>query len=148
MQQVTRGLVNCRLSSLSNPSFSCAISAFVLSKLTTYRTPKITAPSEWTHLTGLDLADPHFAGGSRIDLLLGADVYAQLILEALRRGPLNAPVAQRTKLGWIFTGKLSLRNHKLPPIHHRHCTVLRRIFWGSAYNVSGYKRRLQVQGHC
>lgn len=58
----------------------------------------------WAHLEGLQLADSHFATAGRIDLLLGADVYANIVLEGLVKGPADAPIAQRTALGWIIFG--------------------------------------------
>ena len=59
---------------------------------------------DWVHLTGLELADPYYAVPGAVDCIFGADLYLSLILEGLRIGAAQAPVAQQTKLGWILTG--------------------------------------------
>ncbi|XP_046963315.1 uncharacterized protein LOC124532456 [Vanessa cardui] len=44
---------------------------------------------------------------NKIDLLLGAEVYCQIITEGLMRGPPGTPIAQNTRLGWILSGQAS-----------------------------------------
>ena len=48
---------------------------------------------DWVHLTGLELADPYYAVPGAVDCILGADLYPSLILEGLRIGAAQAPVA-------------------------------------------------------
>ena len=54
-----------------------------------------------------ELADPEFLSCRKVDLLLGAEVYSQIILEGLIHGPPRTPVAQATTLGWILTGPIT-----------------------------------------
>jgi len=57
-------------------------------------------------LEGLQLADPSFSKPGPIDIILGADVYGQLIEEGVIKGPINSPIAQKTKFGWIISGPI------------------------------------------
>ncbi|XP_075991280.1 uncharacterized protein LOC142986629 [Anticarsia gemmatalis] len=41
-----------------------------------------------------------------IDLLLGADIYSELILNGVIRSDKSYPIAQQTKVGWILCGKV------------------------------------------
>lgn len=58
----------------------------------------------WTHLSGLALADPTFGEPQRIDLLLGIDIYLDVLLHGWRTGPTGAPVAVETEFGWVVCG--------------------------------------------
>ncbi|XP_048481700.1 uncharacterized protein LOC119691997 [Plutella xylostella] len=60
--------------------------------------------SNWTHLDNIKLADPDYFTPGPIDLLLGADIYSEIILEGVLKQDSNSPVAQQTKLGWILCG--------------------------------------------
>lgn len=62
---------------------------------------------QWSHLNGLELADPHFMQHQKIDILIGADIYGSLLRSGIRKGPAGAPVAQNTSLGWIVSGPVS-----------------------------------------
>lgn len=64
-------------------------------------------PQRWEHVSGVTLADPSYYRAGRIDLVLGADVFAQILLTGVRLGPPNSPIAQQTRLGWILSGKVS-----------------------------------------
>ena len=52
------------------------------------------------------LADPHFFKPDSIDLILGADVYGQVLRSGLRQFPPSLLVAQDTALGWIVSGSI------------------------------------------
>ncbi|XP_029676806.1 uncharacterized protein LOC115243750 [Formica exsecta] len=58
----------------------------------------------WTHLQGLRFADPDFKDPDPLDILLGADVYAEILPPGLRKGAPHEPIAQRTSLGWVLSG--------------------------------------------
>ena len=81
--------------------------AFVLPKVTK-DTPvsPIDAISQWEHLNGLDLADPDLGTPARVDVLLGADHYGDILLHGRRWGPRGTPYAQKTCFGWVLAGPL------------------------------------------
>ena len=59
---------------------------------------------DWTHLSDLPLADPGFTQPGRIDVLLGADIYVDVLRHSRRDGPPNSPTAFETDLGWVLCG--------------------------------------------
>ena len=64
--------------------------------------------SKWNHISDLSLADPDFGTPGRIDLLLGADIYADILLHGWQCGPPGTPTALETRFGWVLTGKTQL----------------------------------------
>ncbi|XP_075167660.1 uncharacterized protein LOC142239773 [Haematobia irritans] len=81
------------------------VCALVLPQLTgKLPSSSISIPEQ--SLEGLQLADPHFGQSDKVDILIGADVYPQIILEGVRRNILGSLVAQNTIFGWVLTGQL------------------------------------------
>jgi len=69
-----------------------------------------------------------------VELLLGADVHAQIIQEGLRRGKTQEPVAQKTTLGWIISGTVGTTTAANHASTHtcraeENLTALVRQFW-------------------
>ncbi|XP_036347834.1 uncharacterized protein LOC118757211 [Rhagoletis pomonella] len=54
---------------------------------------------------GLSLADPQYYRPKRVDLIIGVDLMAQIILPGIKVGAPNEPIAQNTQLGWILSGR-------------------------------------------
>ena len=50
---------------------------------------------EWSHLSDIKLADPTFDTRSRIDLLLGVEVYTEVMCSGRRLGSTGIPHALR-----------------------------------------------------
>ena len=67
-------------------------------------THSVPLKPEWNHLKGLQLADPEFGCPSRIDLLLGVDVFADVLLTGRRFGKPGSPTAFETHFGWVLAG--------------------------------------------
>ena len=88
---------------------------------------------EWNHLDGIDLADPGFGRPGKIDVLLGIDVFVDVVLHGQRSGPPGTPIAFETRFGWVLAGPTE-SSSPVPQVatHHVSCTtgdeVLRR-FW-------------------
>ncbi|KMQ90768.1 hypothetical protein RF55_9440 [Lasius niger] len=88
----------------------------------------------WTHLSGLELADLDFLAADPVEILLGADVYATILQEGLRKGGPQEPVAQQTTLGWILSGAVNSTNNPRRTLAHLYCaeddlTAIVRRFW-------------------
>ncbi|XP_076388605.1 uncharacterized protein LOC143264583 [Megachile rotundata] len=97
-----------QLISRIDESFKCHVDALMLPELTTCLPAARIVHTQWSHLEGLHLADPDFAKPDKIDIILGAHVYSQIIREGLRRGDVGAPIAQQTCLGWVLSGAINV----------------------------------------
>ncbi|XP_072946331.1 uncharacterized protein [Epargyreus clarus] len=106
----SRAMVDFRFHSRLDPSFVLSTKAYVLSKLTSLLPEKriVSVPST---LSTMDLADPSYGVPNKIDLILGAGVYGQILLEGVIKGPPGTPVAQKTTLGWILSGNIRDPHH-------------------------------------
>lgn len=63
---------------------------------------------DWPHLRDLDLADPDFYRSAPIDLLIGSDICADIIMPDIIKGKSKSePIAKRTSFGWIVLGRAS-----------------------------------------
>lgn len=61
--------------------------------------------SDWRIPTEVGLADPHFNKPQRIDMLLGADIFFDLMSEGQIKLGEELPLLKNTLLGWIVVGK-------------------------------------------
>ncbi|KAI5644381.1 putative peptidase (DUF1758) domain-containing protein [Phthorimaea operculella] len=88
-------------------SFKLPVDALVIPTQLTTRLPcKEFKPKKWSHLEGLNLADPKYYTPGKIDMLLGIDVYTEILKPNLIKGPPGTPCAQDTTLGWILFGEI------------------------------------------
>ncbi|XP_055381380.1 uncharacterized protein LOC129611975 [Condylostylus longicornis] len=94
----------------ANGSTGVQVSGLVLKRLTNLLPERDIFVQEWPHLNGLTLADPEYFKMGKIDVLIGADVFGQIILDGLRKGPFGAPIAQNTIFGWILSGAIKLQD--------------------------------------
>ncbi|XP_011687413.1 PREDICTED: uncharacterized protein LOC105449729 [Wasmannia auropunctata] len=101
----TRDMVSFQLSPHFTSNFSYTMTAHVLTNLTSSIPSTHLNTSSWQHLKGLQLAQ--FSRPDAIDIILGADVYGAIITEGLIKKSQDAPIAQRTELGWIISGPTS-----------------------------------------
>lgn len=89
------------------PSFSTT--ALILKSLTSY-TPKRNLDISLSHLLDLTWADADPTSLDPIHLIIGADLYSDLILDGVRKGNVGQPVAQNSVLGWVISDQ-SDRSH-------------------------------------
>ena len=112
-QSPLHSVVNFDISPTSSPCEKIQVSAVAI--------PRVTGnlPSQpdhrnasWSHLSHLQLADPDFGRPGKVDILLGVDVYANVLLHGRRNGPPGSPVAFETKFDWVLAGRAnSLFSH-------------------------------------
>ncbi|XP_061717491.1 uncharacterized protein LOC133525218 [Cydia pomonella] len=81
--------------------------AFIVRKITRNLPNPTFKKADWPHIQNLKLADPDFDVSRPIDLLLGAHVYADALMNGLIKAGKRAPIAQQTQLGWIISGSLT-----------------------------------------
>ena len=90
------------ISSFYRKDWSAKVTAVITNKITG-NLPRQAASSvrDLPNLQGLQLADPHFDSPGKIDLLLGADVMADILMLA---GPKDTAKAMETVFGWAIMG--------------------------------------------
>ena len=89
-------------------------------KLSSYKPPIVRGISNFEYLRGLQLA---YFEPSRIDILLGANAYAQIIESQIVKGQSLRLIALSSKLGWLLTGNVpSLHPESGPDYSSFHCT--------------------------
>ncbi|XP_029176332.1 uncharacterized protein LOC114944532 [Nylanderia fulva] len=130
---VSKGPVPTPVASLRGcPSIT--VNALVLPKLTIYAGGYNGGGQNWSHLQGLELADPDYRSADPVDILLGADVYGSILCQGLKKGNRHEPIAQQTTLGWILSGVVG----ETTTGHHVHTyqcrieddvSILVRRFW-------------------
>lgn len=100
----TKGLVTLFLESIHDSKSGCKVQAYILRRLTAKLPTFEGCPREWSHLRNLQLADPNFYRPGPIHIILGSDVYGQVITPELIKGDHTSPIAQKTVFGWAFSG--------------------------------------------
>ena len=104
-QSSKQSLANFSIMPLKSPQRKIHITAIIVPKVTC-DLPFSPVPfkREWNHLNELDLADPGFGCPGKIDLLLGVDVFVDVILHGRRSGLPGTPLAFETCFGWVLAG--------------------------------------------
>lgn len=116
-----RGKTSVTLSSIYDKEVNLSLNAYILPKLTSFLPSKYLSNSVWPHIKHITLADPTFMNPASIDLILGADIYGEIILSDLIKGPHLTPIAQSTVFGWILSGPVedtSFHQSNLLSTHH------------------------------
>ena len=149
------------VSSLYLPNTDYTITAVVVPRVTcNLPLQSIGDASHWSHISRLPLADPDFATPGRIDVLLGADIYADIMLQGRRIGPPGTPTALETRFGWVLTGRTQTqyRSASYVSIAFQHTAVatgddLLRMFWEveenpkDSINLTPEERRVMCHFH-
>ena len=103
----TRGSVWFQVSGVEDDAEKIGVEAYVLKKVTKDRPLNaIPIALKWDHISDLEVADPEFRTPARIDLRLGAEVFASVLHDGRRTGPRGTPFAIKTCLGWVLFGKV------------------------------------------
>lgn len=85
-----RGQVTLKLSSLGGGSIM-TVAALVFPQLTIYDRGIKADSRSWNHISGLELVDLEFLTPDPVEILLGADVYAVILQEGIRKGEPHQP---------------------------------------------------------
>ncbi|XP_037957049.1 uncharacterized protein LOC119686867 [Teleopsis dalmanni] len=86
-------------------SYEFSTDFWVMPSISTYQPDKFVSMSNWNVPSNLSLADPHFHKPQKIDLLLGAESFFELLSIGQIKQGTNLPILQKTLLGWIVSGK-------------------------------------------
>ncbi|XP_046382360.1 uncharacterized protein LOC124153308 [Ischnura elegans] len=87
-------------------AYKADINCLVLPKITS-EIPAIPVDiSNWNPPSNLQLADPGFNITQAVDLLIGAELFLEILcIGQIRASPI-APILQKTTLGWILSGRI------------------------------------------
>lgn len=101
----SQSVVNFSVSTTQSPRKKINVTAVVVPRVTCdLPTHPVPFDANWKHLNDLQLADPAFGHPGRIDILLGVDIFTQVLLHGRRIGPPGSPVAFETVFGWVLAG--------------------------------------------
>ncbi|XP_043471442.1 uncharacterized protein LOC122504407 [Leptopilina heterotoma] len=113
----TRGVVPVTLKSIYSSKF-IIFNAYILLKLSSTLPTTVISPNKWSHLQNIQLADPDYPIPRKINLIIGADVYSQVVQPDIIKGPLSSPMAQITIFGWVVLGPTNNDSKKGHSSHH------------------------------
>ena len=104
----THPITTFHVSSIHNPSRKFPVTAVIVSRVTSdLPLQHIHTNQEWNHISNIQLADPDFGQPGKIDLLLGVEIFAEVLLHGRRCGIPGSPVALETQFGWVLAGSTS-----------------------------------------
>lgn len=102
------GTVNMQITSRYPSSFKINATAIVLNKLTSML-PNLDFNKsliKCDQVNNLIMADPEFNKSAKIDMILGADIYSEIIMAGLIKSDDNSCVLQETEFGSIISGPI------------------------------------------
>lgn len=97
--------MNINISSRTN-SFAIDLEALILPKITTPLPHQFIDIRSWPIPKDIQLADETFFSPQRIDLLIGAEFYYQIIMHQQITLDEHLPILRNTLFGWIVSGKI------------------------------------------
>ncbi|XP_045446869.1 uncharacterized protein LOC123655075 [Melitaea cinxia] len=107
---MSKAVVTLNIKSRFDSNSVFTVQAYVLKSITSFLPGRKVDKLEFPEFEGIELADPEYNRPNRIDVLLGAELYSQIIQEGIRKEPSGSIVAQSTSLGWILSGALQSSN--------------------------------------
>ncbi|XP_039306398.1 uncharacterized protein LOC113005704 [Solenopsis invicta] len=95
------------ISSIYSPEPAFSVIATIMRSLTPYSPSRAASQGSWSHLDGLSLADSDPTSAAPIEVIIGADLYGEILLDGRRKGEFGQPYAQNTIFGWVLSGPTS-----------------------------------------
>lgn len=88
-------------------NFQTSLAAKVIPTITSYQPPRfVQNVHNWKIPANIKLADPDFYKTRDIDILIGAEIYHELLAVGQIKLNDNLPILQNSVLGWIVCGRL------------------------------------------
>lgn len=146
----TKSMVNLKFHAVRDSSHLLTAEAYVLKRLTSLLPSQEFPADTWPSFEQSELADPHFHKPGSIDVLLGADVHAHIILDGIRRH--NSLLALNSRLGWLISGRITQTDSKSHHVVVMHTQVevdqLLRQFWEIDEYIPNKKPLSQLETQC
>ncbi|XP_073814312.1 uncharacterized protein [Musca autumnalis] len=115
----SKKLVSFSICSRFNSESKVNINALVVPQLSGNLPSKSITENMFIDLPKLQWADPKFNKSDRVDMLIGADIFNQILLENVQRNICGSLIAQETIFGWIITGPVPT----IPPVSSFSTTI-------------------------
>ncbi|KAL0829434.1 hypothetical protein ABMA28_004206 [Loxostege sticticalis] len=146
----TKSVVTLQVHAKQPSTSTFEVSAYVLGKLTSLLPSREIPQDTWSLTKQLDLADPEFHKPGSIDVLLGADVHAHIILEGLHKH--DCLIALNSRLGWLISGKIrqaDSHKHNVIVTHAKlELDQLLRQFWEVEEQIPHTKKLTPLEVQC
>ncbi|XP_037047939.1 uncharacterized protein LOC119082532 [Bradysia coprophila] len=120
--QESTSVVRFIVSSRVDTKFKVEVEAFTIKNVSADLPSTQIQRKDWPHLNGLKLADEFYDKSSSIDILLGIEVYEEIILDGIIRKIDNSPTAMNSRLGWLMFGKVKVED-VVPQINSLHTVI-------------------------
>ena len=133
-QSLSQSVVHFSVAPVWSVGMAHEIEAMVLPKVTSdLPLHPVPLDGRWQYLWGLQLADPECGSPGNIEVLLGADVFSDVLLHGRGSGPPGSPTAIETCFGWVLAGAVDCDQPQSRIVSH-HTSVLSgddllRKFW-------------------
>ena len=115
-QNVRISIVSFDISPTSSPSEKIEVTAVAIPHITSELPLHLSATR--SHLADFHLTGPTLRRPGKIDVLLGVDIYANVLLHGRRNGPPGSPVAFETNLvGFLLGKRTHLISHTAVSLH-------------------------------
>lgn len=99
-----KGMINIECTSLYN-DYKFQTDVLIMNNLIKNLPNNSFSKPSWDFIENINLADPEFYVSRPVDLLLGADIYSNILLSGMIKGEnTNQPIAQQTQFGWLLCG--------------------------------------------
>jgi len=124
---MVRQAVSISLSPIDGDHPTFSTTALILNSLTSYTPGKVSDVSSLSHLSQLKWADSDPTSSEPIHLIIGADLYSDIILSGVQKGNAGQPIAQNSAFGWIISGLINVDMSTTRSSAHlvvHHCTSL------------------------
>lgn len=115
-------MVKIEISSCIDPTFKMEVDAYTMEKVSANLPSTNIDKKNWKHLNGLKLADKYYEKSAPIDLLLGVEVYEEILLDGIIKKINNSPTATNSTLGWLMCGNVKSQE-TAPKINSFHVTT-------------------------
>ena len=115
--KAVKHLTNLSVSSLQGDNPVTVRAAVITTVTGDIPAQEIDPVDDLPHLSGLGLADPTFYLPGKVDILLGSEVYPQLMLQKpMVTGARTEPAAVQTIFGWAVIGPVKSKGSYVRPI--------------------------------
>ncbi|XP_065365574.1 uncharacterized protein LOC135958605 [Calliphora vicina] len=106
-----------------NSDISISVTALVVPHLSNNLPSQSFSHSKFSSLPDIQLADPKFYSSSKIDMLIGGDVFPLIVRSGIIHNVCESLLAQETVFGWILTGPVTRQSNTNLTIASHFCEI-------------------------